>query len=88
MATNSRKNLGKRSQNNNEQGEPKRQRQRKVMNNKTRKTLQSSLESIDTSVLVHEAVARVKEEFPDSDTHLTSLVNGLCDAKQLLGELM
>ena len=57
------------------------------MNKKMRKTLESSQESIDTSVLVHEAVARIKQEFPDSDTHLTSLVNGLCDAKQLLGEL-
>ena len=85
MVTYSRKKVGKRSQN--EEGEPKKKRQRKVMNKKTQKTLQSSLESIDTSVLILEAVARVKEEFTDSDTHLTSFVNGLCDAEQLLREL-
>ena len=46
MATNSRKKLGRRSQNDDEEGEPKKKRHRKVTNKKTRKTLQSSLESI------------------------------------------
>ena len=85
MATYSRKKVGKRSQN--EEGEPIKKRQRKVMNKKIRKTLQSSLESINTSVIILEAVAWVKEEFTDSDTHLTSFVNGLCDAEQLHREL-
>ena len=57
------------------------------MYKKMQETLQCSLELIDTNVLVLEAVAQVKEKFPDSDTHLTSLVNGLCDVKQLLREL-
>ena len=60
------------------------------MNNKTQKTLQNSLEVIDTSVLVLEAVAG--EWFTDSDTHLTSLANDyakqMCDVKQLLSELV
>lgn len=54
---------------------------------KTQKILQSSLELIDTSILVLEVVAQVKE-FIDLNTHLTSLLNGLCDAKQLLRELV
>ena len=58
------------------------------MDKKTRKTLQSSLESIDTSVLVLEAVARLKEQFTDSDSHLTNLANELCNAKELLSELV
>ena len=53
------------------------------MNKKTQKTLQNLLESIDISVLVLEAVAGVKEQFTNLDTHLTSLANKLCDAKQL-----
>ena len=57
------------------------------MDKKTWKTLQSLLQSIDTSVLVLKAVARVKEDITDSDTRLISLVNGLCDATQLLREL-
>ena len=47
------------------------------MDKKTRKTLQNLLESIDTSVLVLEAVAQLKEQFTDSDSSLTTLVNEL-----------
>ena len=36
------------------------------------KVLKSLLELINTSILVLEAVARVREEITDLDTHLTS----------------
>ena len=45
-------------------------------------------ESIDTGVLVLEAVARLKEQFTVSDSPLTSLANELCNAKELLSELV
>jgi len=41
---------------------------------------------IDTEVLVLEAVTQQREEFEMDTTHSTSLVNELCDVKQLLKE--
>ena len=51
------------------------------MNKKTRKTFQGSLNSIDTNILVLEAVARIREEF-DSDCTYLSMIEELCSAKQ------
>ena len=65
----------------------RKKRQRKVMTKQIRYYLQTLLESIDSDVLVLEAVARVREELIDSDGRCTNLVNKLCDAKELLIEL-
>ena len=67
MATNSRKRGQTAAKEISEVGQPKKKRQRKVMTKKTRETLQSSLKSIDTTILVQEAVARIREEF-DSES--------------------
>ena len=37
---------------------------------------------------VLEVVVQLKEQFTDSDSHLTSLANELCNAKELLIELV
>ena len=91
MATNS--NSRKRGQNKvtnkvSEVEQPKKKRQRKVMNKKTRETLQDSLKSIDSIVLVHEVMGRLREEFESDSTHLTSLANTFCDEKLLFQELV
>ncbi|XP_065904795.1 uncharacterized protein [Dysidea avara] len=85
MATNSRKRGQTAAKEISEVGQPKKKRQRKVMTKKTRETLQSSLKSIDTTILVQEAVARIREEF---DSESSSLVNELCAEQQLLQELV
>jgi len=64
--------------------QPKKKRQKKVMNKKARETLQGSLNCIDTSLLVLEAVARIREEFDLSSTHL---IDEFCSSKQLLQDL-
>ena len=67
---------------------PRKKRQRKVMTKRIRDELQTSLESIDSDVLVLEVVVRVREQLiADSDGRCTDLVNKLCEAKQLLTEL-
>ena len=53
---------------------------------RVRDELQSSLESIDSYVLVLEEVARVREELIDLNGR-TNLVNKLCETKQLLSEI-
>ena len=57
------------------------------MTTRVRDELQSSLESIDSYVLVLEEVARVRKELIDLNGRCTHLVNKLCDAKQLLSEI-
>ena len=57
------------------------------MNKKTREMLQDSLKSINSSVLVHEMIGRLRKEFKSDSTYLTNLANKLCDGKLLFQEL-
>ena len=71
-----------------ESEEPKAKKncRKKAMNKKTREALQTSIKSIDTSVLVGEVVTALKEQC--FDCSLTPFVGEFCEAKQLMSELV
>ena len=79
--------VGRKEVKSNEEANPRKKRQQKVMTIRVRDELQSSLESIDSYVLVLEEVARVREELIDLNGRCTNLVNKLCETKQLLSEI-
>ena len=64
----------------------KRKRKTKVMSKKARETLQDSIRAIDTSVLVSEVVTALKEQCCDGS--LTTFTNELCEANELLKDLV
>lgn len=65
--------------------EPKSKR-RKVMSKKARTTLQNSIRAIDTTVLASEVVTALKEQCCDSS--LATFANKLCEANELLKDLV
>ena len=68
-----------------EESQPKKKRQMKVMNMKTRKTLQDSIKCIDVGTLIKEGTTALTEEF--SEGNLAAFIHDVCEAKQFLTEL-
>ena len=66
--------------------QPKKKRQTKTMNKKTRKMLQDSITLIDPAFLTKEVTTALTEQF--SDGHLITFVTNVCEAKQLLKNLV
>lgn len=66
--------------------QPKKKRQTKLMNKKTRETLQDSIKSIDPAILMEEVTTALTEQFLDG--HLITFVTDVCEAKQLLHNLV
>ena len=65
---------------------PKIRHQTKVMNKKTRESLQDSNRAMDTSALVSEVITSLKEQ--SSDCSLATFTNKLCKANELLKDLV
>lgn len=70
----------------NEEPKPKKKRQTKTMNKTTRQTLQASIRAMDTSALEREVVTAIHEQYFDGS--LETFVNDLCQAKELLQEMI
>ena len=69
-----------------ESTQPKKKRQVKVMNKKTRKSLQDSIKSINVSTLITEGTTALTEEY--SESHLAAFADSVCESKQFLTEIV